>query len=473
MVLEAARDGTLATLSARLAPVARLWGLERADEAAATLRCRSAATKGAAARAARNILEMRPDDEAHRAVEDASPWPLELDAWVQRYVPMRAGAIRMDPKVTWAKISPRATGSEVGNLMAAIEHALPEARFSLTNDQRDSCGCMARKEKTDKVAIPPATTHAYIVDHKAESEASPQQAALHAALALGAACGWPVNMIRNLKVDEVDVVFDHAAKRHAVVLRFDEREEGGVKVRRHFATKGAHDAKWSAVSTPAVALALVPWWRTARDAGWTYLFPRPIPRPGNAKKGRERVDGDQPVGARCLEDACKRLRPGATWHGHRVGVARAMAYVHTITPRLGEGPAVSEKVEQSVINSLMMRSNAKLVGSHNVYSADAVEHLMSATRLLHRVDFLQMGKMMAKVGGEVRVSTDDNDFATTCRRCEADIGKGVPGHMCDEPGCEWTLCIVCHTNGTEQLWCPEHDESSSSSDTSSDGTDTE
>jgi hypothetical protein len=349
--------------------------------------------------------------------------------------------------------SARAACDEYGALSAFLARMLgnPRMTWPMLTEARASSGGMARLRRSPNRlanAVAPIQVRAYLEEHPAEDPVAERDAA---ALALAGTLGLPVTMSSHLKTAEFTPVWDSVAEVPGVVIGYQVREDGGLKVRRATTTV-PDETIWTAASSVAIATYFVPWWRQCRDRGDEYVFPRISTKKKRGGGATEySIHGDEPVATADLQSAVKRIRADASWHCMRFGVARALVGVHQVP----DGPVAP--VALDVKNTLQLRSNAKLLGSNDAYILDDIDPLFDATRALDRVPIVRLGGL-ASTSGRVQAMPGEFAIAGDCFRCASHMALDAEGYVCSYPSCDRVVCEAC-TTGEEKVgdaWCPAH-----------------
>lgn len=330
--------------------------------------------------------------------------------------------------------------TEFGALTAYLSRQIPEWEFPLLEAARAAEGprTTAASRRTTKVDVSPGAVASFLAEQAAAGSASEKLG--NAALAFGAAFGTPVTLTTSLMCGEVSTV-KHSSGATGVVIGIESRETGR-KVCRRTATPGRHAKVWSASFCDTIGSTFVPWLLQRRASGHRHVFP--------AISTNGAWDDSRPVGARLLEEAIKRVNERATWHSLRVGLERALIYVHSLPGNR------SIPISAETKNVLLMRSNSALRGSRDVYVQDTLEQLFDATATVHLVATRAAGGLLTEEGSEFQISAIAPPADTACRRCRRRIPLGESGAVCDFVPCGWTLCLRCFPNLMEPLLCPEH-----------------
>ena len=390
-------------------------------------------------------------DPARRAAADEMPLTRGLDAWLMGAFERRAGVVKgVDAIVA---TTPRAACDEFGALSALLARMIgdPKTPWPLLDAARVASGGMQRNGRNpERVsnAVSPKEAEEHLANRKTKGDSVEDRNA--AAIAIGSTLGLPVQCVAHLRTREVTLIADKVTEKAALVLGYEVREEGGLKVRG--ATSAApRETIWTAASSPSIDRDLAPWWRERRDNDQEFLFPKVL---GTGKK--KYMDGTEPVPPTELQAAVKKIKPEASWHSFRFGVARALLGVHKVPG----GPKTPVALETR--NTLQFRSNRKLLGSSDSYILDLVDPLLEATRALHKVDLKSFGGLVScadAASAAVGVAPGDAPFDGFCGRCEAILDAKTFAYICEHVLCTWAVCTSCIDASEKEkpLWCAAHD----------------
>lgn len=403
---------------------------------------RRGCTVNRARRAALYMLQALPPSKRYKL--DGLPLAHALDVWMLGAFERRAGVVHC-PRVP--ATTARAACDEMGACAARVALLLGNAKLSwpLLTASREASGGMKRQHRnphrTENV-ISPMEARQWLDGRKHRTLSQRRDAA---AVALASTIGPPVTMTSHLRCAEIVLAADTPVDRIGVVVNYQVRPEGGLKVRRATTTAPTEVIR-TAASSYAIDKYLVPWVRERRAAGDEYLFPRIETIP------RARTVGSQHVATTELEALAKSVKAGCTWHTFRFGVARALVGVHTVDG----GPRDAVRLE--VKNVIQLRSNARLLGSNDAYVLDDIDPVFEATRALDRVPVVQVAGMLSSTGQVVPVAGEDLETGT-CWRCQAFIARDQPGYLCDVLTCTAMVgsCCVTAQERSGQLRCPQHE----------------
>lgn len=454
----AAALGREATVCADVQLADAIWGRTAADGGAdhpsdslARRHPRRPATTDRVRRTAQMCIDAL-QDEAQRAAIAALPPLSGLDVWMYGVFERRAGVV---PSAHIETTTATNACAEFGALMAHLGRMLGDAgaRWPMTDDARHASDGMQRCNRNpDRVenAIAPKEWHEAVAKWSRRTEVGQRDSAV---VALGGSFGLPVTMSSHIRTREISTIHDKVADRTAVILQYEVREAGGLKVRRATSTKPAEKVN-TAASSPGLNDWLVPWWRKQRDRGAEWLFPHAVAAKQRSGTTQFRLEQSEPMRTTALQPLARKVKTGATWHSFRFGVARALLGVHRVTG----GP--SGPVSTEVKNTIQLRSNRALRGSADAYVLELVDPLLEATRCLHMVD-LQAFAGMISHGRDAGAALGDAPFAGHCARCQKFLpaeGQEGAGFVCDRVPCLWTVCTSCvsaaEVSGT--LFCPAH-----------------
>lgn len=437
---------------------AELFGSAVAAECAELVARRSDSVVLATVRAARRALALPVGPQARRATDSVTVNQL-LDAWLQRAVLITANADGVSvprnladllaPFHLSVHISSRATANEFGGLVARLERGFPSWQFPRTAAAIAAIGAAdgpkgpAAHRSPRGPAWPSAVWTAMEATPPSSARARAERAAIALAVVVG---GLPMTLARTVEVDHVTVMTDGTRGRLGVMLAVPPRPDGGRKVQRRRVTQDCARTAWTGGAGPLLQRHFVPWFRVARDASCTYLFPR--------FAADEEFDGTQPMAEAALRGALRRLLSAADvqWHDLRRGLEHAVDRVHEL-PGWDGGP-----VRADVKNALALRSNLSTKGSRDTYVHDAARDLFDATRRLHEVRREVVGGLVGDAAGGIAPNATDGRFSTACGKCGAHLSEDDPGALCDaDAACEYTLCTSCFPHPhSVPLTCPAH-----------------
>ena len=430
-ILEAIAEGQESLVASASEAAVRVMGREAGSKLIDAALCtRSSATKSHAKKAARSALAMSVSGDRLD-----NPWE-DMDVWLAAWIQARAGAI---PDPTVPIVTPQTAGKEFGALLALIERLRDDwPTLSLAVAARNACGTRDRgsnaSHRTSKQMILPFSVHAFIEQSIFDKNRPLLNQERDAAIAVASAFSLPVGITRMLIPSEFRIVADKKASRAAVILGFVPRQ--GAKRARAVCVGSPQATVWCAASTPSLASAFVPWLKKAVALRWHFLFPN---------IDNETIQAASPTRERTLQGWAREVAADATWHGFRVGTARALKYVHQVEG----GP--QERVSPALANALQMRSNKALRGSIDVYDKDSIDQMLAATRVLHQVRVSLVGGLDSAESIEA-----DAPFDGECRRCGKLLPVETPGALCDIEGCDYVLCVDCFPNFDDPLLCAIH-----------------
>jgi hypothetical protein len=436
--------------SAATAALSAVLPRKEARKVAAASATRDKSTVRTAARFARFILAMTSAAGAVTAEIVrifSTAMGRELDAAMAAAAHARVGSrAGLSRPPSWKKVKPSAMATEVGALKALAERtAGRELRFDLAEAAVRACGGHARRKqgahRTTKVEVMPATAATFLWEWWLANEGTPVGRAwqLPAFLTLAVfGGGLPIGMLRAMRTEWIGTEASTTAS-EGDSIEYSFQGPRKVEPRTALEPEDAIDNTPTLCLTASsvfVRIILLPYVEWMNRQGSDWLFPAVSAAGVPSKTAR--------LGAASIEAYVGTVVLGATVHGIRIGVRRALTRVHETR----NGP--TSPVPRRTRNALQARSNAAEEGAGDVYDLEDAEELWEAQAAIHQV------RWTTTAGGLRRPDEPDAvdiHMGVVCNWCFRPSPEAEDSWVCGDAKCHRQVCRVCAFDDPGDLTC--------------------